>query len=168
MTCTLLLVGNKTWLGSWSWRANNFIFDRIRIHNAWWEFFQADNIIMYGIGRPHIIHGIYRYTHIYRLLTNLTSAPLLLQCSKSTFVFVNAPPSPFGCAVSKSITYKTSRPDPSATTGVSCNLVDVGDYYAAWVGGRSQLEQDCSVSRGRPFQEDKRMVLEHTHGLFIT
>jgi hypothetical protein len=26
----------------------------------------------------------------------------------------------------------------------------------------------CSVSRGRPFQEDKRMVLEHTHGLFIT
>ncbi len=26
----------------------------------------------------------------------------------------------------------------------------------------------CSVSRGRPFQEDKRMVLEYTHGLFIT
>ncbi len=30
------------------------------------------------------------------------------------------------------------------------------------------LWTSCSVSRGRPVQEDKRMVLEHTHGLFIT
>ncbi len=28
--------------------------------------------------------------------------------------------------------------------------------------------QDCSVSRWRPQKVDKRMVLEHTHGLFIT
>ncbi len=36
---------------------------------------------------------------------------------------------------------------------------------------RSQLnviEQYCSVSRWRPQKVDKRMVLEHTHGLFIT
>ncbi len=26
----------------------------------------------------------------------------------------------------------------------------------------------CSVSRWRPQKVDKRMVLEHTHGLFIT
>ncbi len=26
----------------------------------------------------------------------------------------------------------------------------------------------CSVSRRRPQKVDKRMVLEHTHGLFIT
>jgi hypothetical protein len=27
---------------------------------------------------------------------------------------------------------------------------------------------NCSVSRWRPQKVDKRMVLEHTHGLFIT
>jgi hypothetical protein len=31
-----------------------------------------------------------------------------------------------------------------------------------------EVVTQCSVSRGRPFQEDKRIVLEYTHGLFIT
>jgi hypothetical protein len=35
------------------------------------------------------------------------------------------------------------------------NKTDYGDDY-------------CSVSRWRPQKVDKRMVLEHTHGLFIT
>jgi hypothetical protein len=30
------------------------------------------------------------------------------------------------------------------------------------------LESSCSVSRWRPQKVDKRMVLEYTHGLFIT
>ncbi len=39
-------------------------------------------------------------------------------------------------------------------------------------GGMKQKENwtiiYCSVSRWRPQKVDKRMVLEHTHGLFIT
>ncbi len=31
-----------------------------------------------------------------------------------------------------------------------------------------QTNYTCSVSRWRPQKVDKRMVLEHTHGLFIT
>jgi hypothetical protein len=30
------------------------------------------------------------------------------------------------------------------------------------------VTDSCSVSRGRPHKVDKRMVLEYTHGLFIT
>ncbi len=30
------------------------------------------------------------------------------------------------------------------------------------------IKSNCSVSRWRPQKVDKRMVLEHTHGLFIT
>jgi hypothetical protein len=30
------------------------------------------------------------------------------------------------------------------------------------------MKSGCSVSRGRPHKEDKRMVPEYTHGLFIT
>jgi hypothetical protein len=34
--------------------------------------------------------------------------------------------------------------------------------------GFVKLNQYCSVSRWRPQKVDKRMVLEYTHGLFIT
>jgi hypothetical protein len=36
-----------------------------------------------------------------------------------------------------------------------------------YVSGRHR-NYYCSVSRWRPQKVDKRMVLEHTHGLFIT
>jgi hypothetical protein len=34
--------------------------------------------------------------------------------------------------------------------------------------GKKKRKRKCSVSRWRPQKVDKRMVLEHTHGLFIT
>jgi hypothetical protein len=35
-------------------------------------------------------------------------------------------------------------------------------------GQQDSYSSGCSVSRGRPHKVDKRMVLEYTHGLFIT
>jgi hypothetical protein len=35
-------------------------------------------------------------------------------------------------------------------------------------GNSKENKHKCSVSRWRPQKVDKRMVLEHTHGLFIT
>jgi hypothetical protein len=34
--------------------------------------------------------------------------------------------------------------------------------------GVQRVDMNCSVSRWRPHKVDKRMVLEYTHGLFIT
>jgi hypothetical protein len=41
-------------------------------------------------------------------------------------------------------------------------IIWLGDMVKIW------LDDNCSVSRWRPQKVDKRMVLKHTHGLFIT
>jgi hypothetical protein len=47
------------------------------------------------------------------------------------------------------------------------------EHFSAFSGGLDIFDPKialcyCSVSRGRPHKVDKRMVLEYTHGLFIT
>jgi hypothetical protein len=54
----------------------------------------------------------------------------------------------------------------------SFTVVEAGEHSTSSRKLRNEyslpLVQYCSVSRWRPQKVDKRMVLEHTHGLFIT
>ncbi len=47
-------------------------------------------------------------------------------------------------------------------------LVERETYYNSDFTAEKQQYQKCSVSRWRPQKVDKCMVLEYTHGLFIT
>jgi hypothetical protein len=48
----------------------------------------------------------------------------------------------------------------------TCHKDMVATANLTWGGGRGRTQ--CSLSRWRPQKVDKRMVLEYTHGLFIT
>ncbi len=54
-------------------------------------------------------------------------------------------------------------PDRAYTMGLPESL-----DLSITMGLSEPSDRTCSLSRWRPQKVDKRMVLEHTHGLFIT
>jgi hypothetical protein len=47
-------------------------------------------------------------------------------------------------------------------------VVEEENVVAQQGAGEEMVDEECSVSWWRPHKVDKRMVLEYTHGLFIT